>query len=659
MITAELGARYEAPAPPGRRRRHRPGQGRADRLRDVPRQRHAASPTPSAPHRRRLRAVPAAAAGRQRAGLRRPADGDGQPAPGLRRRAGGLPGALPPHSGRRVPGHQPGPERDRAAAGPGPRQRLRGGRLRPVRLQVARGRHPQHLGVRAGLPQRHHHRAGAELPLDPDHPQRGQRGHRQQPGPAAQGALHVGDAGDPILRYRAEDERDEASWVSGEILRLRAAETWPGATWPSSTAPTPRAGRWRTPSSSPASPTRWWAGPSSTTAGRSRTSWPTSGCWPIPTTRCRPAASSTCPSGASATPRWPAWPPGPRSTGSRSARPSTGPRRPGSRARRCKGAQQLSKTLAELRPLVATVNPADFVQLVAERSGYLAELVAEHTHEADGRIENIAELGSRGRRVRRRGRFLETVALVADSDEIDGDGTRVSLMTLHTAKGLEFPAVFVVGLEDGIFPHFRSLAEPTELEEERRLFYVGITRARRHLAISHAWVRTIWGRTQHNIPSRFLGPRSPPSWSRTSAWSPPGLEPDLSTERPGRRLVLPGPARRLPARPAGPRASSGAEDLGWWPATRWCTTTGARRRHRYQGGGLAGPGHRRLRVGGQEEPAALGHPAAPGLSAGGLAPSYPGHPYHRLHEASLQGGRGQARARRPRPRGQGHRPGAA
>jgi DNA helicase II / ATP-dependent DNA helicase PcrA len=100
--------------------------------------------------------------------------------------------------------------------------------------------------------------------------------------------------------------------------------------------------------------------------------------------------------------------------------------------------------------------------------------------------------------------FLETVALVADSDELDSDGTRVSLMTLHTAKGLEYPAVFVVGLEEGIFPHFRSLAEPSELEEERRLFYVGITRARQHLAISHAWSRTTWGRTQPAMPSRFV-----------------------------------------------------------------------------------------------------------------------------------------------------------
>ena len=139
----------------------------------------------------------------------------------------------------------------------------------------------------------------------------------------------VGEAGDPVLRYRAEDERDESSWVSSEILRLRRPRTSTGATSPSSTAPTRRAARWRTRSSSPASPTRWWAGPSSTTAKRSRTCWPTSACWPTWTTRSRPGASSTCPSAAWVRPRWPAWPPGPRPNGSPSPRPSTGPKRPG------------------------------------------------------------------------------------------------------------------------------------------------------------------------------------------------------------------------------------------------------------------------------------------------------------------------------------------
>ncbi|MGH3660199.1 MAG: 3'-5' exonuclease, partial [Micromonosporaceae bacterium] len=112
--------------------------------------------------------------------------------------------------------------------------------------------------------------------------------------------------------------------------------------------------------------------------------------------------------------------------------------------------------------------------------------------------------------------FLERVALVADSDEIpdepeegaeaDGDapGGVVTLMTLHTAKGLEFPVVFLTGLEDGVFPHQRSLADPSELEEERRLAYVGVTRAQQRLYLSRSVVRSAWGTPQHYPASRFL-----------------------------------------------------------------------------------------------------------------------------------------------------------
>ena len=159
---------------------------------------------------------------------------------------------------------------------------------------------------------------------------------------------------------------------------------------------------------------------------------------------------------------------------------------------------------------------------------------------------------------------------MADSDELESDGTRVSLMTLHTAKGLEYPAVFVVGLEEGIFPHFRSLSEPSELEEERRLFYVGITRARQHLAISHAWSRTTWGRTQPAMPSRFVDRGARRTWSRTSGWARPGGGPatrrTVGRRAPPRRDVRAGraagrPGQRRP-KAKGPGASTGAEDLG-------------------------------------------------------------------------------------------------
>ncbi len=168
------------------------------------------------------------------------------------------------------------------------------------------------------------------------------------------------------------------------------------------------------------------------------------------------------------------------------------------------GARELASVLNELRDLAGDVNPGDLVRRVADATGYLAELRAEESHEAEGRIENILELAGVAGEYDDLSEFLETVSLVADSDEIEDDGTRVSLMTFHTAKGLEFNAVFMVGLENGIFPHFRSLDDSRELEEERRLCYVGITRAKRHLYLSHAWMRTLWGQSSWNEPSRFL-----------------------------------------------------------------------------------------------------------------------------------------------------------
>ncbi len=94
---------------------------------------------------------------------------------------------------------------------------------------------------------------------------------------------------------------------------------------------------------------------------------------------------------------------------------------------------------------------------------------------------------------------------IGEQDEYDEDASSVTLMTLHIAKGLEFPVVFIVGMEDGIFPHFRSMTDAAALEEERRLAYVGITRAQQRLYLTHAWSRTIYGQTQYNPPSRFLG----------------------------------------------------------------------------------------------------------------------------------------------------------
>jgi len=147
--------------------------------------------------------------------------------------------------------------------------------------------------------------------------------------------------------------------------------------------------------------------------------------------------------------------------------------------------------------------PAEVLRIVLKESGYMTELENEDTVESAGRLENIAELIGFAEEFTTVDEFLDQVALVADTDQIDGDN-RVMLMTLHAAKGLEFPVVFLAGFEEGVFPHSRSLAEPEEMEEERRLAYVGITRAREVLNVSHAWSRSLYGNTQYNPPSRFL-----------------------------------------------------------------------------------------------------------------------------------------------------------
>jgi len=144
-------------------------------------------------------------------------------------------------------------------------------------------------------------------------------------------------------------------------------------------------------------------------------------------------------------------------------------------------------------------------------SGYVDALREEHTEEARGRLENLQELlnvtaqydetAEDGPSL---GSFLESVALVADIDSIDDSGAAVTLMTLHSAKGLEFPVVYLIGMEEGVFPHSRSMTSDTELEEERRLCYVGMTRAKEELHLFHAQRRSLYGQPNFNRRSRFL-----------------------------------------------------------------------------------------------------------------------------------------------------------
>jgi DNA helicase-2/ATP-dependent DNA helicase PcrA len=154
--------------------------------------------------------------------------------------------------------------------------------------------------------------------------------------------------------------------------------------------------------------------------------------------------------------------------------------------------------------------PGEVITEVLGRTGYLAELEAEASSvgvariEAEGRIENLAELCTVAENFEDLEGFLEATALVSATDDLDDSGGRVSLMTLHAAKGLEFSAVFLTGLEEGIFPHDRALSDPEDLEEERRLCYVGITRARDRLYLTSTWYRTVFGQGRDSISSRFL-----------------------------------------------------------------------------------------------------------------------------------------------------------
>ncbi len=152
----------------------------------------------------------------------------------------------------------------------------------------------------------------------------------------------------------------------------------------------------------------------------------------------------------------------------------------------------------------AADGPGPLLEAIVERTGYGAELEAEGGVEAEGRLENLSELVGVARDHDTVDAFLEQVALVSDTDALGRDDSQVTLMTVHSAKGLEFPVVFLVGLEEGVFPHIRSIGEPDELEEERRLAYVAITRARERLYVSHAWSRLLFGSSQYNPPSRFL-----------------------------------------------------------------------------------------------------------------------------------------------------------
>ncbi|MEV7686371.1 DNA helicase PcrA [Streptomyces bungoensis] len=225
----------------------------------------------------------------------------------------------------------------------------------------------------------------------------------------------------------------------------------------------------------------------------------------------------------------------------------------GMAARSTNAVKRFNTLMEDLRTIVESgAGPATVLEAVLERTGYLAELQASTDPQDETRIENLQELAAvalefeqesgEGEQSAGLADFLERVALVADSDQIpdeeDGDGV-ITLMTLHTAKGLEFPVVFLTGMEDGVFPHMRALGQTKELEEERRLAYVGITRARERLYLTRSAMRSAWGQPSYNPPSRFLEeiPPTHVEWKRTGATAPvssgpaAGIAASLSSSR--------------------------------------------------------------------------------------------------------------------------------
>lgn len=172
--------------------------------------------------------------------------------------------------------------------------------------------------------------------------------------------------------------------------------------------------------------------------------------------------------------------------------------------------RKFTELIENFKKAEKTHNLREFISLVIEKTGYLRELQEERTPESETRIENLQELVNVAGEFEAEdltnilGEFLSQVALVSDIDNMENVSNNVTLMTLHAAKGLEFPIVFLAGLEEGIFPHQRTFSSNSELEEERRLMYVGVTRAEETLFLSSAKRRQVWGEYKYFNPSRFL-----------------------------------------------------------------------------------------------------------------------------------------------------------
>ncbi|MER7766308.1 DNA helicase PcrA [Kitasatospora sp. NPDC096140] len=265
----------------------------------------------------------------------------------------------------------------------------------------------------------------------------------------------------------------------------------------------------------------------------------------------------------------------------------------GMAARSANAVKKFNVLMAGLRQVVESgAGPAAVLEAVLEETGYLAELQSSTDPQDETRVENLQELASvaleyeqdPGERpdagedgappVGSLADFLERVALVADSDQIpdedeEGQGV-ITMMTLHTAKGLEFPVVFLTGMEDGIFPHMRALNQVKELEEERRLAYVGLTRARERLYLTRSVLRSAWGQPAYNPASRFLEeiPETLVEWKRTGGVHAPAQRGYSSGSSWGKSSSGGGSSRSSSGSSSSSFSASAAPKAGWGQSAR-------------------------------------------------------------------------------------------
>ena len=561
-------------------------QERAGRRGDLREPGRRGQPAPGAGARRGLHGLPAAAAPGQRDGLRRPDHDHGAHVPGLPRRRRALPAAVPARHGRRVPGHQPRP------VPAGPRARRAG--PRPAREH---GVEPSELVVVGDADQSIYAFRGATIrnieEFEQDYPD-ARTILLEQNYRSTQTILRAANAviarnegrrkknlwsdtgdGARIIGYVGDNEHDEASFVARSIDRLGDDH---------GVRPGDVAVFYRTNAQSRAleevfvrvglpykvvGGTRFYerrevkdalaylrvlSNPSDTVNLRRIVNVPKRGIGD---------RAEACIGALAERERIPFV--------AALGRPEDAPGIATRSVAAIKGFTSLLEDLGQVRD-DEDAGVSDLLEAVLDRSGYLTELRASHDPQDETRVENLAELVAVAREFDEARRetgevvsledFLEQVSLVADADEIpDTEEAEqagvVTLMTLHTAKGLEFPVVFLTGMEDGTFPHLRSLGDAKELEEERRLAYVGITRARERLHLSRAAVRSAWGAPQYNPPSRFLDeiPADLVQWERelsgAAAIGRRDQRPAVATlaarpgvRSPGNRPVIPLVARR-------------------------------------------------------------------------------------------------------------------